>query len=505
MRKTREILRLKFETELSQRAIARAVGVSNATVWDVLRRLAAAGLAWPLPEGVGDAELEARLYRDRFKAVADPREPDWAQAHEELRRHKHVTLQLLWAEYRRAHPDGYGYSYFCQHYRAWEARIDVVMRGHHEAGEKLFVDWAGDTLPYVDSQSGEVREAHLFLAVLGFSNYTLAHAYPDERTESFLDAHVRAFEHFGGAPELLVCDNLKTGVKRPDRYEAEIAAPYAELAAHYGCVVLPARSGKPRDKAKVEVGVQIAEREILACLRHRTFFSLAEANAAIAERLEAVNRRPFAKLPGSRASTFAEREAALLRALPAERYQQRTRKLATVHIDDHVELDGHYYSVPYQLVRERVELRFDARTVEVYHQGVRVAVHARSHARGRATTLTEHMPAKHRAVASWTPERIAGWAAQTGPQTAALCRAIMAARPHPELGFRSCLGVLRLGDRYTPERLEAACSRALANGAASYRSVRSILERGLDHGLLNNDVTPPVITHANVRGAAYYD
>jgi len=249
MRKTREILRLKFETELSQRAIARAVGVSNATVWDVLRRLEAAGLAWPLPEGVTDAELEARLYRDRFQAVADPREPGWAQVHEELRTHKHVTLKLLWGEYQGAHPDGYGYSYFCQHYRAWEGKIDVVMRQQHKAGEKLFVDWAGDTLAYVDPESGEVSAAHIFLAVLGFSNYTFARAYANERTESFLDAHVRAFEHFGGVPELLVPDNLKTGVKRPDRYEAEIAAPYAELAAHYGSVVLPARIGKPRDKA----------------------------------------------------------------------------------------------------------------------------------------------------------------------------------------------------------------------------------------------------------------
>jgi len=505
MRKTREILRLKAETALSQRAIARACGVSNATVWDALKRFAASGLSWPLPEGLGDAELEARLYRPQGARAPDPREPDWARVHSELRRHKHVTLQLLWGEYREAHPDGYGYSYFCSHYRAWRGHIDVVMRQHHKAGEKLFVDWAGDTLPYIDGQTGEVREAYLFLAVLGFSSYIFARAYENERTESFLDAHVAAFEHLGGVPELLVPDNLKTGVKRPDRYEAEIAAPYAELATHYGCVVLPARVGKPRDKAKVEVGVQIAEREILAPLRHRTFFSLTEMNAAIAERLCAVNRRPFAKLPGSRLSTFTEREAPLLRPLPAEPYAYRTRKLATVHIDYHVELSGHYYSVPYHLVRERVELHFDERTVEVYHEGVRVAVHLRSSAKGRATTLTEHMPAKHRAVASWTPERIAGWAAKTGPETAALCRAIMAARPHPELGFRSCLGVLRLSERYGPERLEAACSRAQAMGATSYRSVRSILERGLDRENETATLSPPALTHSNVRGAGYYD
>ena len=505
MRKSREILRLKFETDLSQRAIARVCSVSNATVWDALKRFEASGLSWPLPDGLGDAELEARLYRPPGTRAPDPREPDWARVHEELRTHKHVTLQLLWTEYREAHPDGYGYSYFCQHYRAFAGRIDVVIRQLHRAGEKLFVDWAGDTMPYIDPQTGEVRQAHLFLAVLGFSNYIFARAYPDERTESFLDAHVRAFAHLGGVPELLVPDNLKTGVKRPDRYEAEIAAPYAELAAHYGCVVLPARVGKPRDKAKAEVGVQIAERQILAPLRKLTFFDLAEMNAAIAERLKAVNARPFAKLPGSRESMFHMREAPLLRPLPAEPYAYRTRKLATVHIDYHVELCGHYYSVPHHLAREKVELRFDASTVEVYHEGVRVAVHVRSHARGRATTAEEHMPAKHRHVASWTAERIELWAAKTGPATAALCRAIMAARPHPELGFRSCLGVLRLGERYTPKRLEAACSRAHAMRATSYRSVRSILERGLDREPGGDTVTPPALQHVNVRGATYYD
>ena len=505
MRRIREILRLRCEAGLTGRAVARAVGVSNSTVSGLLARAELAGLTWPLPEGITDSELEERLYRDRYQAVGDPREPDWARVHEELRTHKRLTLRQLWIEYREAHPDGYGYSWYAECYRAWRGHIDLVMRQHHKAGEKLFVDWAGDTLPYVEPETGEVREAHLFLAVLGFSSYTFARAYADERTESFLAAHVAAFEHLGGVPELVVPDNLKTGVKKPDRYEAEIHAPYADLAAHYGCVVMPTRVAKPRDKAKVEVGVQIAEREILAPLRHRTFFSIADANAAIAERLTAVNERPFAKLPGSRMSTFTEREAPLLRPLPAEPYARRTRKLATVHIDYHVELEGHYYSVPYHLARERVELRFDSRTVEVYHEGVRVAVHARSRGRGRATTLEEHMPAKHRHVASWTPERIALWAAKTGPETAALCEAIMAARPHPELGFRSCLGVLRLGDRYTPERLEAAAARARAMGATSYRSVRSILERGLDREAVGDAAVPPALTHANVRGADYYD
>jgi transposase len=316
---------------------------------------------------------------------------------------------------------------------------------------------------------------------------------------------VHAFAFFGGVPELVVPDNLKTGVARADRYEAEIYAPYAELAAHYGTAVLPARAAKPRDKAKVETGVLVAYRWICAVLRKRTFYSLAEMNLAIAAQLEALNTRPFQKLPGSRASVFAGREAALLRPLPSEPFAYRTRKIARVHIDYHVELTGHYYSVPYHLAREQVELRFDARTVEIYHQGLRVAVHLRSNRKGRATTEEAHMPAAHRAMVAWTPQRIASWAAKTGPATATLCEAIMAARPHPELGYRSCLGVLRLEGKYGARRLEAACARSLAVGATSYRSVRSILERGLDAVSDGGAVEPSSLSHDNVRGASYYD
>jgi transposase len=505
MRKTREILRLKFETRLSQRAVARAMGVSNSTVSDVLARLKASGLSWPLPEDLADGELERRLYRKHGETAPDPNEPGWAQVHAEMRR-KHVTLALLWQEYRRAHPGGYGYSWFCQHYRAWQGHIDVVMRQSHKAGEKLFVDWAGDTVPIIDPESGEVTGASLFVAVLGASNYTYAEAFADQRTESFLTAHVHAFEFFGGAPELIVPDNLRTGVAHADRYEAEIAASYGELAAHYGAAVLPARAGKPRDKAKVEGGVLISYRALMAPLRNQTFFTLAELNAAIGVQLTALNARSFQKLPGSRRSVFLEREAPLLRALPAEPYAYRTRKTATVHIDYHVELAGHYYSVPYHLAREKVELRFDARTLEVYHEGLRVALHLRSARKGGATTDEAHMPAAHRAQAAWTPERIEAWAAKTGPATAALAAAIMAGRPHPELGFRSCLGVLRLEGKYGAARLEAACARALAAGGTSYRSVRSILERGLDAlPAENSAAAPPALSHANLRGPGYYD
>jgi len=504
MRRIREILRLKFEAGLSQRAIARAIGVSNSTIPEVFSRLQLAGLGWPLPPGIGDSELEARLYRDRGQVAVDTREPDWTAVHEKLS-HKGVTLRLAWEEYRAAHPEGYGYSWFAERYRAWERRIDVVMRQDRKAGEKLFVDWAGDTIPIVEPTSGEVRGASLFVAVLGASNYTFAEAFADQRTESFLAAHVHAFEFFGGVPELVVCDNAKTAVARPDRYEVEISAPYTELAAHYGIAVLPARVCRPRDKAKVEVGVLIAYREIAAPLRNRTVYALAQLNEAIGARLATLNARPFQKLPGSRKSVFAEREAPLLRPLPAEPFTYRTRKLATVHIDYHVELGGHYYSVPYHLARQRVELRFDARTVEVYHDGQRFAAHPRSLVKGRATTDAAHRPAAHRAQAAWTPARIAAWAARMGPATAALAEAIMVSRPHPELGFRSCLGILRLADRYGQARLEAACARALGSGARSYASVRSILERGLDGVPSSPAPAPPALSHANLRGADYYD
>jgi transposase len=503
MRKTKEILRLKHEAGLSHRMIAGALGIANSTVSDISRRMKTAGLVYDDVLELSDSELERRLYRDHERREADPREPDWAYVRSELGR-KHVTLRLLWAEYCEKHPDGYGYSWFCERFRAWQGKIDVVMRQEHVFGEKLFVDWAGDTIPVIDATTGEVRPAYLFVAVLGASNYLYAEASLSQDTAAFLSAHCRAFEFLGGVPELVVCDNLKTGVKRPDRYEPDIHAPYADLAAHYGVAVLPARVRKPRDKAKVEVGVLVVCRQVLAPLRNRTFFSLAELNEAVGTLVESVNARPFKKLPGSRESVFRKHEAGLLRPLPAEPYFYRTRKEARVHIDYHVELDGHFYSVPWGFAREKVELLFDERTVEVLFKGERVALHPRSRAKGRATTTPSHMPEKHRRQAEWSPERIASWAARTGPATAALTEAIMDSRPHPELGFRSCLGILRLADKYGPGRLEAACTRALSCGARSYRSVHSILERGLDAVALTPTPDTPAPAHDNVRGPGYY-
>ena len=506
MRKIREILRLVIGEGLSRRQAAAATGSPYSTIADHLARAQRAGLGWPLPEDMDDAALEARLFA---KAEAPPSAsrplPDWALVHHELRR-KGVTLQLLWLEYKERFPDGYQYTQFCRYYRTWQGRLDLVMRQEHHAGEKLFVDFSGMTIPIVDPGTGEVWQAELFVAVLGASNYTYAEALPSQELPHWISAHVHAFTFLGGCPRIVVPDNLRSGVSQPHRYEPEINRTYEEMAAHYGCAVIPARSGKPKDKAKAEQGVLLAERWILAALRQRTFFSLAEANAAIAERLRWLNERPFKKLPGSRRELFESLDGPALRPLPARPYEYAAWKTAKVNIDYHVEVDRHWYSVPYQLVGQHCDIRVTATVVEVLHRGRRVASHRRSADQGRFTTESAHMPEAHRRHAAWTPGRIVAWAERSGPATGTLVTEIMASRPHPEQGFRSCLGIMRLGRRYGDDRLEAAATRALAICAHSYRSVESILKAGLDGQPLPGD--EPAMTigdHANVRGPAYYE
>jgi transposase len=507
MRKIREILRLALGEGLSRRTTAAATGLPYTTVADHLGRAAAAGLGWPLPDGMDDAQLEARLFaRAEPPPSASRPLPDWPMVHRELRR-KGVTLQLLHMEYKEREPDGYQYTQFCRHYRAWQRHLDLVMRQEHRAGEKLFVDFAGQTIPIVNAATGEITQAQLFVAVLGASSYTYAEATASQELPHWIAAHVHAFSFLGGCVRLIVPDNLRSGVTRAHRYEPEINPTYAEMAAHYGAAVVPTRPRRPRDKAKVETGVLLAERWVLAALRHRTFFSIAEANEAIRERLAWLNARPFRKLPGSRAVLFAELDRPALRPLPPVPYEFAVWKTATVNVDYHVEVDRHWYSVPYQLVGTSCDIRITAGTVEVLHHGRRVASHRRSAEQRRFTTDAAHMPEAHRRHAEWTPSRIVRWATQTGPSVAALVAAIMASRPHPEQGFRSCLGIMRLGRRYGDARLEAAAARALAVRALSYRSVESILKSGLD-GLPtpgSEPITTTIGDHANVRGAGYYE
>lgn len=494
MRNVKEVLRLALGEDLSYRAVARSSGLPHTTVADYVRRARGAGLSWPLPEAMDEDALDRALFC-RPPAPEGPKAvPDWAALHKELRK-KGVTLMLLWHEYREAHPDGYAYSQFNELYRRWKKTIDVVMRQEHKAGEKLFVDFPGMTVPIYDPATGQLAlRAELFVASLGASGYLYAEAFPSQGLMYWVAAHVHAFEAIGGCPRLVVCDNLASGVTKANRYEPVVNATYAEMAAHYGVAVMPARAYKPRDKAKAEIGVLLAERWVIARLRHRRFTSLAELNQAITELVAWLNDRPYKRLPGSRRAVFEDLDRPALRPLPAQRYEFATWRRAKLGLDYHVEVraERHYYSAPYNLVGEVLDVRLSAGTVEVFCKGRRVASHARAHRPGHSTDPA-HMPASHRRHAEWTPARVLAWAAKAGPSVAALAEAVMAARPHPEQGFRTCLGIVRLEGRYGPERLEAACARALALRSYTYRSVESILRHGLDRQPLGQD--RPLLTH----------
>ena len=505
MRQVREVLRLKWAGGLSDRKIARSLSVSRPTVAEYVRRAQAAGLSWPLPETLDEGTLERLLFPAApAQRAGAPLVPDWSAVHRELK-HKGVTLFLLWQEYKAATPEGCQYSWFCQGYRAWVSTRDLVMRQHHRASEKLFVDYAGQSIPVVNSHSGEVHEAAIFIAVLGASSYTYAEATWTQSLPAWLGAHVRTLAALGGVPEIVVPANLKAAVTRAPRDEPVLNRTYTDLAQHYGFAVIPARAAKPRDKAKVEVGVQVVERWMLARLRHHTFFALAEVNAALAPLLATLNARPFKKLPGSRQALFETLDRPALRPLPAQPYEYAEWKLARVNIDYHVEVEGHYYSVPYALVRQQLDVRLSASVVELFAKGKRVASHLRSPHKGRHSTVAAHMPKAHQQYAEWTPQRVIHWAATSGPATAQVVETILASRPHPQQGFRSCLGIMRLGKSYSPERLEAACRRALTLGACSYKSIESILKKGLDRQPLPQQpdgIASP--SHANIRGPHYY-
>ncbi len=505
MRQIREVLRLKWELGLSHRQVSRSVRISHGTVCDYLERARRGGLSWEKVKALGDAELEERLFPPppSRKGAGERALPDWAKVHRELTK-KAVTLSLLWQEYRECHPDGYGRSRFCELYRIWEGRLDVCLRQDYKAGERLFVDYAGQTVEIVDPTSGEVREAEIFVAVLGASNYTYAEATWSQDLEDWIGSHVRTFEAIDGVSEMVTPDNLKSGITSPCRYEPDVNRTYAELADHYGVAVVPARVKKPRDKAKVENGVLQAERWILARLRNQRFFSLRELNASIAKLLVELNERPLKVLGVSRRELFEQVDRPALRALPEHPYELSEWKKVRVAPDYHVEFEGHYYSVPYQLIKKQLDLRATARTVEVLERGKRVAAHRRNPSRGRHTTITEHMPKAHQAYLEWTPPRLIRWAGKTGPSTAELVETIMLSRSHPQQGFRACLGLMRLGETYGAERLEAACRRALAIGGLSYKSVKSILKSGLDSEPLLEPAETAPIEHDNVRGAGYY-
>ncbi len=507
MHRIKELLRLKYECALSLERIARALGMSKGVVAKYVTAAKVAGLDWPQLRGMDEAELDARLNLRHGRGAGAGHAPvQLAYVHQELKK-KGVTLALLWEEYRQGQGEAaYQYSRFCDLYREFARTLKRSMRQTHRAGEKLFADYAGDTVPVTDATSGEIRRAHIFAAVLGASNYTYACATAAETQADWLAAIGGALNFIDGVPEMIVPDNPRALIGHPNRYDPKPQRTVAEFAAHYGTVILPARPRKPQDKAKVEVGVQIVQRWILARLRHRRFFSLAELNGAVAELLKDLNHRPFQKLPGCRRQAFESLDRPVLKPLPATPFPYAQWRRSRANIDYHIEVDGHYYSVPHALVRQEIELRLTTGSVECFFKGKRVAAHPRNPRRGTHSTIPEHIPASHRAHAEWSPGRMLNWAQTIGPSTCHLVRHQLESRPHPEQGYRACLGVMRLARQYGPARLEAACARAVALGAPRYRSLASILKLGLErHPLPNSaqaELTLPV--HDNVRGPAYY-
>ena len=505
MRKPREILRQKWELGRSHREVAASVGVSNGAITGVIHRAFARGLAsWEVVAGLSEEELEAQLYD--AKKTLDRAAPDCLWIHTQRQR-RGVTLELLHLEYLDQHPTGYRYTQFCEYYRRWAKKRKLSMRQVHRAGEKLFVDYAGMKPTVVDRKTGEAREVEIFVATLGASSFTYAEATETQRSADFIASHIRSIEFIGGVPQVIVPDQLRSGVSVPCRYEPVPQRTYQEFAEHYGATIIPARPRKPQDKGKVEVAVQIIERWILAPLRDEVFFSLYALNKRIWELLKVVNDREMRDYKQSRQDRFDQIDRPALQLLPAKRFEHADWKKAKVNIDYHVELGRHYYSVPHAFAREAVELRYTATTVEVFCRGQRIALHRRIQQAGSFSTVPEHMPKSHRDHLEWSPTRLIHWGQSVGPNTEALIKAILEDRPHPEQGYRSCLGILRLDRKYGKERLESACERAVRFSARSYRNVESILKNGLDREPLPDQEPKQVklpITHDNVRGGDYY-
>ena len=504
MRNIRDVLRLSA-AGMSKRKIAAGLGIGATATGECLRRAREAGVGWPLPDDMADADLEARLYPASTvlaELKARRPQPDWPMLHRELKR-KGVTLQLVWEEHRAGHPDGFGYSRFCELYRAWEGRLSPTMRQTHVAGEKLFVDYAGTTMDVIDGTTGEVIKAQLFVAVHGASSYTFADATWTQTLPDWIGSHTRAFAFFGGVSAMVVSDNLKSGITKACFYEPAVNRSYAEMAAHYDTAIVPARPYKPRDKAKVEAGVRFAQSYILGRLRHQTFFSLGEVNAAIAVVLGRINGHVMRRLGVSRHDLFASIERLALKPLPETDYEFAEWRLARVGLDYHVEVQSFLYSVPHSLIRQQVDVRITTRTIEVFHRGQRVAAHQRRYGGRRHGTDPDHMPSAHRRYAEWTPERFRRWARSIGPSTEGLVVAVLANRPHPEQGFRTCLGVLRLFKGIDPARAESVSARAVEIGALNYKSIASILANKLDWGSRQTE-NPAVIDHPNVRGPGYF-
>jgi len=506
MKKLKSILQLKYGAKLSHRKIAKSLAISASVVSDYSRRAAQLGLStWPLPDDWDDAKLTQHFLKTCPETQPQKALPDWGEVATELK-HKGVTLELLWQEYSERHPDNhYTYAHFCRLFREFKPKLKPSMRQQHRAGEKLFVDYAGQTVPIVDPETGEAEQAQIFVAVLGASNYTYAEATWTQQLEDGCMSHKRTFEFIGGVPELVVPDNLKSGVSKACRYEPDLNPSYHQLAQHYAVAVMPARPYKPKDKAKAEGGVLLVERWILACLRHETFYSLHQLNQRIRTLLERLNNKSFQKLPGSRQSQFKQLDQPALMPLPKQSYQFVHVKKVRVNIDYHVNIERHYYSVPYQLIKLELQAHISASLVQLYHQGRCVAYHPKSRKQGAFTTQAEHMPKSHQKHLEWTPSRLTDWGKSIGPAVHEWVRRQLESRQHVEQSYRSCLGLLHLTKSYPKPRVNAACQRGLDTGAYRLKHIKNILKHKLDQQALPK--MPDLLAGievTNQRGAKYY-
>lgn len=514
MKDIKELLRLRFGLGLSQRQTAKASGFGRTTVQEYEERARLGNLTSVEEfEKLSSDEIYKRLgFKGGPGLAASPPSstkalPDWQKVREELCRHKHVTMLLLWTEYKEQHPEGYKYSQFCDLYKQWSKKLSLTMRQEHKAGEKTFIDYAGSTIDIVDSETGEVNPAQVFVSCLGGSSYVYAEATMSQAMCDWLMSHRRMVEFYGGVSEILVPDNLKSGVTKPDRYEAGVNKAYVEFCEHYGTCVIPARSGKPKDKAKAEVSVQVVSRWIIAALRNRTFYSFAELNEAIRELLTRINDRKMRHIGKSRFEMFESMEKPVLKPLPEKAYEFGEWKKATANIDYHIEFSDVFYSVPHQMTGQTLWVRGTNSVIEIYKNLERIASHRRSFRRGKYVTEPSHRPVAHQEHAKWTPERITNWANSKGDSVGEFVKRLIARKAHPEQGFRASLGIIRLADKYGETRLQSACAKAIRIESISYQTVKNMLANNVESLNPTDEELQRTlfdINHENVRGGSYY-
>jgi transposase len=504
MRKISELFRQRFESKLSYRDIARSLNMSISTVYDYLSRAKSANINWPLPDGISEEELYNKLFLPSSVATRNRIVPDWGYINKELHK-KGVTLQLLWREYREQHPDGLGYSQFCNHYQQYKASISPVMRQKHKAGEKVFVDYAGTKVDLIDVDSGEIFTAEIFVGCLGASQYIYAEATRSQQISDWLSSHINMFEYFGGVPEIIVPDNLKSGVTKAHRYDPDINASYQSFGEYYGAAIIPARSYSPKDKSKVENAVGIVTRQILAAIRNMTFTSIGELNEVIKKRVIILNNQSFQKMDTNRRKLFEEIDKPALKLLPLSRYQNATWKKATINVDYHFSFEDCFYSVHYSYIGKKVEIRASTKMIECFCNNKLIATHPRSYKKYSYSTVEEHMPTAHQEHINSSIEFVKSKASNIGVNTICFVNHLLTTRSFPQQAYRACLGLIRLSVAYGEQRLEKACQKALLIGARKYQEVQLILKNNLEEiPVDNNNLNTLLPVHDNIRGPEYY-